>query len=86
MCLVWAGLSNPRIAIEGIKEFYDNEYIAHRKKADWGVLTRFYNRAMEKHDREKDKIVTKVFMPGPNSKILTLGARWERFFLHERSL
>jgi ubiquinone/menaquinone biosynthesis C-methylase UbiE len=64
---------NPRIAIEGIKEFYDNEYIAHRKKSDWGVLTRFYNRAMEKHDREKDKIVRKAFLPGPNSKILDVG-------------
>ena len=30
---------NPRISISGIKEFYDTEYIAHRKKKNWGILT-----------------------------------------------
>ena len=30
---------NPRVALEHIKDYYDDEYIAHRKK-NWGVLNR----------------------------------------------
>ncbi len=30
---------NPRIHIDQIHEFYDSEYIAHRKKKNWGILT-----------------------------------------------
>jgi hypothetical protein len=37
---------NPRISISQIKSFYDSEYIAHRKKKNWGILTLFYERAM----------------------------------------
>ena len=39
---------NPRIPITGIKEYYDSEYIAHRKKKDWGILTPLYEWAMGK--------------------------------------
>ena len=34
---------NPRLGIEHVKAFYDHEYIAHRKKANWGPLTGFFN-------------------------------------------
>ena len=47
---------NPRVHAEQIKDFYDSEYIAHRKKKNWGVLTPLYERAMNKHDREKEKL------------------------------
>src|SRR5574339_851790 len=30
---------NPRVSLEHIRAFYDDTYIAHRKKRDWGVLT-----------------------------------------------
>nr|MBA3899220.1 hypothetical protein [Bacteroidota bacterium] len=39
---------NPRLPVEEIKEFYDGEYIAHRKKKDWGMLTPLYEWAMQK--------------------------------------
>ena len=47
----------PRIPIEGIKAFYSDEYIAHRKQTQWGPLTKFYEWAMGKHDRDKAALV-----------------------------
>src|SRR5262245_4511997 len=41
---------NPRLDVVRIKDFYDDEYIAHRKKTKWGILTPLYRRAMDKHD------------------------------------
>lgn len=64
---------NPRLTVERIKDYYDEEYIAHRKKSNWGVLTPFYNRAMDKHDRQKDQIVRRYFAPGKDSHILDVG-------------
>lgn len=48
---------NPRLNVERIRDYYDDEYIAHRKKTNWGILTPLYNRAMNKHDRQKIGIV-----------------------------
>jgi len=64
---------NPRIDLEGIKPYYDDEYIAHRKKTDWGILTPLYNRAMDKHDRMKDKIIRNYVRLGPKSEVLDVG-------------
>jgi SAM-dependent methyltransferase len=64
---------NPRIALDQIKEFYDGEYIAHRKKKDWGVLTPLYEWAMSKHDREKEKITRKNISLNSQSKVLDVG-------------
>ena len=41
---------HPRLTLDSVKHYYDDEYIAHRKKTDWGWLTPFYQRAMRKHD------------------------------------
>jgi 2-polyprenyl-3-methyl-5-hydroxy-6-metoxy-1,4-benzoquinol methylase len=77
---------NPRIDIEHIKDYYDDEYIAHRKKTDWGVLTGFYNRAMAKHDRAKDALVRRYVAPGLGSEVLDVGCGAGTFLLlmHER--
>lgn len=64
---------SPRIRIERIPEWYDGEYIAHRKKTNWGLLTGFYNRAMEKHDRDKDRLVGRFIKLGPESQVLDVG-------------
>lgn len=64
---------NPRIHVDQIKDFYDSEYIAHRKKKDWGVLTPLYEWAMNKHDRDKDKITNKFVKLNSNSKVLDVG-------------
>ena len=73
---------NPRINIAGIKEFYDGEYIAHRKKKDWGVLTPLYEWAMNKHDRDKDKLVGKFFPVNQQTRLLDVGCAVGTFLLH----
>ncbi len=72
---------NPRIDVANIKAYYDEEYIAHRKKQDWGMLTWFYNHAMGKHDREKDKLVSKYVKLGAGSKVLDVGCGAATFLL-----
>ncbi len=72
---------NPRIPIAQIKDFYDDEYIAHRKKKDWGFLTPVYNWAMEKHDRDKVKIVDKYLSLDSSSHALDLGCAAGTFSL-----
>lgn len=73
---------NPRIPINQIPEFYDSEYIAHRKKKDWGILTPLYEHAMSKHDRDKDKLVSKYIKVNKDSKILDVGCAVGTFLLH----
>ena len=60
---------NPRLTIDGIKEFYDSEYIAHRKKKNWGVLTPLFEWTMNKHDREKDKLVSRFVKVNENTEL-----------------
>lgn len=64
---------NPRIDVETIKSYYDDEYIAHRKKTDWGVLTGFYNYTMDGIDRRKDRIVRRYVALGADSEVLDVG-------------
>lgn len=64
---------NPRLNVTRIKDYYDDEYIAHRKKTNWGILTPFYNRAMDKHDRQKDKLVRRYVDLNQHSSVLDVG-------------
>ena len=73
---------NPRIAMDQIKEFYDGEYIAHRKKKNWGLLTPLYEWAMNKHDRDKEKIVAKHIELNSDTEILDVGCAVGTFLLH----
>ena len=69
------GLSyqNPRLDVEHVKAYYDEEYIAHRSKQDWGALTSFFNWVMDRHDRQKDAIVRRYVALGPRSEVLDVG-------------
>ena len=64
---------NPRLRIEHVAEYYDDEYIAHRKKSDWGPLTGFFNWAMDRHDRQKDALVSRYVQLGRRSRVLDVG-------------
>lgn len=44
---------NPRVDVGGVKAFYDDEYIAHRKRRSWGPLGGLVDRALERLDRSK---------------------------------
>jgi len=64
---------NPRLSIQHIKAFYDDEYIAHRKKTAWGPLTGFFNWVMDRHDRQKENLVLRYVPLGPESEVLDVG-------------
>lgn len=73
---------NPRLVIDAIKEFYDGEYIAHRKKKDWGPLTPLYLWAMNKLDRDKEKLVKRYFPVDQSTRLLDVGCAVGTFLLH----
>jgi SAM-dependent methyltransferase len=77
---------NPRIRLEYIGRYYDDEYIAHRKKGDWGMLTGFFNYVMDRHDRQKDKIVRRYVTLGPASEVLDVGCAVGTFLQKMRAL
>ena len=77
---------NPRIRMGHIKSYYDNEYIAHRKKTDWGRLTWFYNRVMDRHDVDKDRIVRRYVQLSPESAVLDVGCAAGTFLQKMRTL
>jgi SAM-dependent methyltransferase len=64
---------NPRLRLEHIGAYYDDEYIAHRKRTDWGVLTPLYQWAMEKHDRDKLALCEGYVSLGAGSRVLDIG-------------
>ncbi len=64
---------SPRLRLEHIGAYYDDDYIAHRKTTNWGILTPFYQSAMNKHDREKDKLVSRYLKLNSNSRVLDVG-------------
>ncbi len=64
---------NPRLTMEQIKPYYDDEYIAHRKKTDWGWLTPFYLKAMRRHDLSKLALVDRYVDLHQESKVLDIG-------------
>ena len=64
---------NPRVALEDIGAYYDDTYIAHRKKRNWGVLTPLFERAMNKLDLEKDRLISRYVTLGTNSEVLDVG-------------
>jgi 2-polyprenyl-3-methyl-5-hydroxy-6-metoxy-1,4-benzoquinol methylase len=77
---------NPRIKEVFIGQYYDDEYIAHRKKKDWGLMTPLYNWAMGKHDRQKAKLVARYKTLDPSSKILDIGCGAGTFLLRMHAL
>lgn len=64
---------NPRLTIENIQPYYSDEYIAHRKQSDWGVLSRFYSWVMDRHDRQKDALVSRFVTLDEGSTVLDVG-------------
>ncbi len=64
---------NPRIPAARIVDWYDDEYIAHRKKNDFGLFTPLYRWAMDRHDRRKLALVRRYTALGASSRVLDLG-------------
>ena len=75
---------NPRLKLEHIGAYYDDEYIAHRKKTDWGILTPLYRRAMDRHDAEKWALVQRYRRLDSNSRVLDVGCGAGTFLVKVR--
>ncbi len=64
---------SPRIPFTSIGPWYDEEYIAHRKKTRWGILTPLYEWAMGKHDRDKLALARRFKLLQAGSRVLDVG-------------
>lgn len=64
---------NPRVRLEHIRHYYGDEYIAHRKKTNWGILTPFYRWAIGRHDANKLRIVAEHIALSESSRVLDVG-------------
>ena len=64
---------SPRLRFEHIAAYYDDEYIAHRKKTDWGIITPIYEWAMGKHDRDKLALVNRFVPLNGDCQVLDVG-------------
>lgn len=64
---------HPRLTQEQVKYYYDDEYIAHRKKTDWGWLTPFYLKAMRRHDLGKLALADRCVSLHTGSRVLDIG-------------
>lgn len=73
---------NPRVDMAHISSFYDDEYIAHRKKTNWGPLRPIYEWAMNKHDRDKLALVERYLKLGSQSRVLDVGCAVGSFLTH----
>jgi SAM-dependent methyltransferase len=63
---------NPRVSLEHIRGFYDDEYIAHRK-TNWGFLNKAFDRAMNQLDASKDRLVSQYMRLDGFSEVLDVG-------------
>jgi SAM-dependent methyltransferase len=77
---------NPRVPLEAIGAYYDETYIAHRKKRDWGVLTPLFDRAMRRLDADKERIVSRYAALDERSQVLDVGCAVGTFldYLHRK--
>jgi 2-polyprenyl-3-methyl-5-hydroxy-6-metoxy-1,4-benzoquinol methylase len=64
---------NPRLSIDDVRLFYTDDYIAHRKNKRFGLLNPLYNWAMEKHDRDKIKLIKPYIALNSGSRVLDVG-------------
>jgi SAM-dependent methyltransferase len=64
---------SPRLTVEHIRPFYDAEYLAHRRRNDWGLLSPLFAAAMNSLDREKLRIVERYAPLDRRSAVLDVG-------------
>lgn len=75
----------PRLELEQIKSFYDDEYILHRKENNWGVFNPLVKWTLNKHDRVKDRLIRKHLSLNSNSEVLDVGCGVGTFLLYLNS-
>jgi SAM-dependent methyltransferase len=70
------------VPLDRIGAYYDDTYIAHRKKRNWGVLTPLFERAMNKLDADKAAIVGRYTELAPGAEVLDVGCAVGTFLAH----
>ena len=77
---------NPRLRVDRIIDYYDDEYIAHRRTSSYGLLTPLFNRAMSRLDRRKESICARYVDLQQDSQVLDVGCGAGTFLnlLHRR--
>jgi SAM-dependent methyltransferase len=64
---------DPRVPASEIGAWYDDAYIAHRRNADFGLLTPLYRWVMGKHDRAKQRLVGRFVRLDDATRVLDVG-------------
>ncbi len=64
---------SPRLTLEHVKPYYDDEYLAHQKRSDWGWMSPLFRRAMGSLDREKLRISGRYRALDSSSTVLDVG-------------
>ncbi len=64
---------SPRLTLDGIRPYYEDQYIAHQPHARWGALAPLFRAAMGSLDRAKLRIVRRHAPLGPSSRLLDVG-------------
>jgi 2-polyprenyl-3-methyl-5-hydroxy-6-metoxy-1,4-benzoquinol methylase len=76
---------NPRVTLEQIGQFYDDQYIAHRQTKPWGALTPLFDRAMNRLDADKERLVARYVTLDGSSPVLDVGCAIGTFLQRLRS-
>ena len=76
---------SPRLTLEGIRPYYEDQYIAHQPHARWGVLAPLFRAAMGSLDRAKLRIVRRHTTLGPSSRLLDVGCGSGSFLARVRA-
>ena len=72
---------NPRLKLAHIAPYYDDEYIAHRKKDNWGFMTPLFERAMTRLDNAKTAICQRYVELDSETQVLDVGCGAARFLI-----
>ena len=74
----------PRLTIERVKDYYDDEYLAHRQRSDWGWMSPLFHWAMGSIDREKLRICSRYLALDASSAVLDVGCGGGTFLANLR--
>jgi len=64
---------NPRLTISRVADYYDDRYLAHRRRRDWGLLTPLFERAMTRLDAAKEQLVARYCPLTASTSVLDVG-------------
>ena len=75
----------PRLTIERVKDYYDDDYLAHQTRSAWGWMSPLFHWAMGSIDREKLRICNRYMAFEPSSTVLDVGCGGGTFLAHVRA-